>query len=106
MPCPFHIRPRADRVQALRFAALSAKVDLWVSGHRAHRREEANHEQGYGQEEGSEEEAGQVSAGEARREEGAETEPGISGRKRSAAQAREPRRAAVRRETANDVTRG
>src|SRR2546430_8374798 len=46
------------RSQALRFAALSAKVDLWVSGHRAHRREEANHEQGYGQEEGSEEEAG------------------------------------------------
>src|SRR5437868_3253164 len=81
----FHFRPCADRVQALRFAAPSAKVDRWVSDRRAHRREEANHEQGYGQEEGSEEEAGQVSAGEARREEGEETEPGISGLKRSAA---------------------
>ena len=34
-----------------------------------------SYEQGYGQEERSEEEAGQVSAGEARREEGEETEP-------------------------------
>src|SRR5438874_5664977 len=74
----FHFRPCADRVQALRFAAPSAKVDRWVSDRRAHRREEANHEQGYGQEEGSEEKASQVAAGEARREEGEETEPGIS----------------------------
>jgi hypothetical protein len=38
-----------------------------------------NYEQGYGQEEGSEEETGKVSAGEARREEGKETESGVSG---------------------------
>ena len=43
------------------------------------RHEEANHEQGYGQEEGSEEETGKVSAGEARGEEREETEPRISG---------------------------
>src|SRR5260370_41863730 len=38
-----------------------------------------NHEQEYGQEEGSEEEAGKVSAGKARREAGEETEPRVSG---------------------------
>jgi hypothetical protein len=38
----------------------------------------ANHEQGYGQEEGREEEAGKVSAGEAHREERKETEPRLS----------------------------
>src|SRR5205807_606618 len=96
MPMRFHIRPCADRVQALRFAAPSAKVDLWVSDRRTQRREEANHEQGYGQEEGSEEKAGQVSAGEARREEGEETEPGISGLKELRARARDAQRVDVR----------
>ena len=44
-----------------------------------HRHEEANHEQGYGQKKGSEEEAGKVSAGKAGREAGEETEPRVSG---------------------------
>jgi hypothetical protein len=51
----------------------------WRAREDVHRHEEANHEQGYGQEEGSEEEAGKVSAGEARREAGEETEPRVSG---------------------------
>jgi hypothetical protein len=40
---------------------------------------EANREQGYGQEEGSEEETGKVAAGKARCEAGKETEPRVSG---------------------------
>src|SRR5439155_3504283 len=82
--------PAQIEFRPLRFAALSAKVDLWISDHCTQRREEANHEQGYGQEEGSEEKASQVSAGEARREAGKETEPGISGLKRSAAAGSRP----------------